>query len=118
MALRPITCGVAAGVDGGAVGAIGLGAVAGVMRGDAAAPAPATADAIRARLVVPRLERNLPHGPGPIRARRPPPARSFSLTDDGAGRSQEGADLPFRPGACASWRRASKRRGWACTECL
>ena len=42
MALRPITCGVAAGVDGGAVGAIGLGAVAGVMRGDAAAPAPAS----------------------------------------------------------------------------
>ena len=126
-ALRPIICGDAAGVDGGAAGAIGLVAVAGVMLGAAAPPAPAPAHAhahadaaapfIRTRLAVPWLERSLPHGPGPIRARRPPPDRSFSLTDDGAGRSQGGADLPFRPGACASWRRASNRRGWASNDC-
>ena len=104
MAFRPIMCGVAAGVDGDVVGAIGLAAVAGGMPGVTATPATADAAApfMKARVAAPRLQRDLPHGPGPIRARRPPVARSFSLTDDGAERSQEGTDLPFRPGACAS----------------
>ena len=83
MAFRPIICGVAAGVDGGAVGAIGLGAVAGATGGVTAAPATANATAplIGARLA--RLRQDLPHGPGLIRARRPLPARKSSFDDGG-----------------------------------
>jgi hypothetical protein len=97
MALRPITCGVAAGVDGGAVGAIGPGA-AGGMRGVTAAPA--TANAAAARLAAPLLQRHLPHGPGLIRFQRPPAARKSSFDDGAYRRALSGCGS--LPCACAS----------------
>jgi hypothetical protein len=98
MASRPIICGVAAGVDGGAVGAIGLVAVAGDMRGDAVAPATADAAApfFRVRLAAPRYERNLPHGPGLIRFQRPPAARKSSFDDGADRRALSGCGSPLR----------------------
>jgi hypothetical protein len=97
MALRPIICGVAAGVDGGAVGAIGPGA-AGGMRGVTAAPA--TANAAAARLAAPLLQRHLPHGPGLIRFQRPPAARKSSFDDGAYRRALSGCGS--LPCACAS----------------
>lgn len=104
MALRLITCGAAADEGGGGDGGIGLAAGGG---------AAVTVDIGIADAAVqsePALRRELPRGPPPLRARPPlhdgPPLRapSCSLTDAKAERSQGKADLPSRPGPCASSR--------------
>ena len=109
MALRLIICGAAADGGGGGDGGIGLAAAGGGM-------CAVTVDIDIADAAVqsePALRRDLPRGPHPLRARPPlhggPPLRapSCSLTDAKAERSQGKADLPSRPGPCASWRRTS-----------